>query len=137
MLQFQGACNATPLSHLASIKQGPNETLKAYIKCFNDKLTMIHNPQKNRVMMAAIFGMRLDTPFWDKLQKDECKTLVEFYRRADKIMRLETTRKAIQVGKSNAAEKGSDNGKKRKNGDRHQSLEKANQKSKAPDLRVS
>ena len=45
MHSFQGARKyATPLSRLASIKQGPNETLKAYIKCFNDKLTTIHNP---------------------------------------------------------------------------------------------
>ena len=57
MRQFQGARKyVTPLSHLASIKQGPNETLKAYIKHFNDELTTIHNPQENRVMMAAISG---------------------------------------------------------------------------------
>ena len=52
-------------------------------------------------------------------------------------MGLETTRKAIQAGKSTAAKKGNDNGKKRKNGDRHPSPKKANKKSKAPDLRVS
>ena len=45
------------LSDLSSIKQGPNEVLKAYIKLFNDELTIIHNPQENRVMMAAIFGV--------------------------------------------------------------------------------
>ena len=56
MHQFQGARKyATPLSRLASIKQGLNEMLKAYIKHFNDELTIIHNPQENRVMMAAIF----------------------------------------------------------------------------------
>ena len=33
--QFQGARKyATPLSRLANIKQGPNETLKAYTKAF-------------------------------------------------------------------------------------------------------
>ena len=87
-------------------------------------------------MMAVISRVRPDTPFWDKLQKDECKTLAEFYRRADKSMHLETIRKAIQAGKSGATEKINDNGKKRKNGDLHPSLEKANKKSKAPDLRV-
>ena len=87
--------------------------------------------------MAAIFGVRPDTPFWDKLQKDECKMLAEFYRRADKIMRLETTREAIQVGKSTLTEKSNDNGKKWKNGDRHPSPEKSNKKSKAPDMRAS
>ena len=34
----------TPLSRLASIRKGPNETLKAHIKRFNDKLATIHNP---------------------------------------------------------------------------------------------
>ena len=97
---------------------------------------MIHNPQENEVMMAAISGVRPDTLFWDKLQKDECKTLAEFYMRADKIMSLETARKAIQAGKSAAVEKSNDNGKKRKNGDRHPFPEKANKKSKAPDLRL-
>ena len=51
-------------------------------------------------------------------------------------MRLETAREAIQARKLAAAEKSNDNGKKRKNGDRHPSLEKASKKSKAPDLRV-
>ena len=58
MCQFQGARKCvTPLSRLASIKQGPNETLKAYIKHFNDELTTTHNPQENGVMMVAIFGV--------------------------------------------------------------------------------
>ena len=51
-------------------------------------------------------------------------------------MRLETVREAIQAGKSVLAENSGDNGKKQKNGDRHPSLEKANKKSKALDLRV-
>ena len=51
-------------------------------------------------MMVAISGVRPDTPLWDKLQKDECKKLAEFYKRADKIMCLETVREAIQAGKS-------------------------------------
>ena len=64
MRQFQGARKyATPLSHLASFKQGPNETLKAYIKCFNEELITIHNPQENGVMMAIISEVRPDMPF--------------------------------------------------------------------------
>ena len=81
MRQFQGARKyATPLSSLASIKQRPNKTLKTYVKRFNEELATIHNPQENGVLMAAISGVRLETPFWDKLQKDECKMLQEFYR---------------------------------------------------------
>ena len=87
-------------------------------------------------MMAAISRVRPDTPFWDKLQKDECKTLAEFYRHTDKIMRLETAREAVQVGNSTLVEKNNDNGKKRKNGDRHPSPDKTNKKSKTPDLKV-
>ena len=99
MCLFQGAHkHATPLSHLASIKQGPNDTLKAYIKHFNDELTTIHNPQENGVIMAVISRVRLDTPFWDKLQKDECKTLAEFYKDANKIMCLETAEKPFKWG---------------------------------------
>ena len=63
--------------------------------------------------------------------------MVEFYKRADKIMRLEIAREAIQAEKLIPAEKSNDNGKKRKNGDCHPSPEKSNKKSKAPDLRVS
>ena len=45
MRQFQGARKyATPLSRLASIKQGPNETLKVYVRCINEELATIHNP---------------------------------------------------------------------------------------------
>ena len=133
MHQFQGARKyVIPISHLVSIKQGLNETVKSYIKCFNDELATIHKPQENGVMMAAISGVQPDTPFWDKLQKDECKLLSEFYRRADKIMRLETAHEAIQAGNSTPSEKSNDNGKKRKNGDRHPSLEKTNKRAKAP-----
>ena len=97
---------------------------------------MIHNPQKNGVMTTAISRVRPDTPFWDKLQKEECKSLAKFYRRTNKIMHLETSREAIQMRKPDPVKKNKDNGKKRKNGDRHPSLEKMNKKPKAPDLRV-
>ena len=83
--------------------------------------------------MTAIFGVQLDIPFWNKLQKDECKSLSEFYRYANKIMPLETAREAIQAGKSTPSEKKNDNGKKRKNGDYRPSPEKMNKKPKAPD----
>ena len=73
---------------------------------------MIHNPQENRVMMAIISRVRPDALFYDKLLKDECKTLAEFYRRVDKIMRLETAREVIQAGKSAPTEKSGNNGKK-------------------------
>ena len=55
MCQFQGVRKyETPLSPLASIKQGPNETLKAYVRSFNEELVTIHNPQENGVLKAAI-----------------------------------------------------------------------------------
>ena len=115
MRQFQGVHKyATPLSRIANIKQGPNETLKSYIKHFNDELTKIHNPQENRVMMAAISRVQPETPFWDKLQKNECKLLMEFYKRANKIMHLEIAREAVQAGKSTPSKKNNDNGKNQK-----------------------
>ena len=68
MRQFQGARKyVTPLSRMDNIKQGSNETLKAYVKRFNEELTTIHNPQENVVLMEAISGVRPETPFWDKL----------------------------------------------------------------------
>ena len=87
-------------------------------------------------MMAAIFGLRPKTPFWDKLQKNECKSLQEFYRRTNKIMRLETACETVQIGKSTPSEKNNDHSKKQKNGDRRPSLDKTNKKAKALDLKV-
>ena len=84
-------------------------------------------------MMAAISRVRPDTPFWDKLKKDKCKSLSKFYKCADKIMRLEIACEAIQTGKSNPSEKSNDNGKKRKSEDRRPSPEKMNKKAKALD----
>ena len=99
--------------------------------------------------MAAISGVRPETPFWDKLQKDECKTLQEFYRCAYKIMRLEIAREVVhtgkyipsetpgettQVGKSTPAEKNGEN-KKRKSEDRRRSPDANNKKAKRPDQR--
>ena len=75
-------------------------------------------------MMAVIFGVWLDTPLWDKLQKDECKLLFEFYSHADKIMHLEIAWEAIKLGKSAPTEKNNDNQKMRKNKDHYLSPEK-------------
>ena len=158
MRQFQGARKyATPLSRLASIEQGPSETLKAYVKRFNKELATIHNPQENGVLMVAISRVRPKTPFWDKLQKDECKTLQEFCRRADKIMRLETAREVAltkrstlakasreiaPTRKTQSAENNRDN-KKRKNGDRrrspdaHQKKQRARIRGSSDPLRVN
>ena len=110
--------------------------LNAYIKRFNDVLATIHNPQENRVMMAAISGVRPKTPFWDKLQKEEFKSLQEFYRHANKIMHLKTAIEAVQAEKSTLSEKNNDHNKKRKNRDHLSSLDKTTKKAKAPDLRV-
>ena len=147
MRQFQRARKyTTPLSRLASIKQGPNEKLKTYFKRFNEELATIQNPQENGVLMAAISGVQPEMPFWDKLQKDECKILQEFYRRADKIMRLEIAREAIHAKKSTffettregaqarkpaPAEK-SEESKKRKNGDRRRSPQTNKQEDQKP-----
>ena len=50
MRRFQGARKyMTPLSRLASIKQGLHKTLKAYVGRFNEELATIHNPQENGV----------------------------------------------------------------------------------------
>ena len=82
--------------------------------------------------MAAILVVQPETPFWDKLHKDEYKMLQEFYRRAEKIMRLETAKEAIHTGRSTLVEapretapigkstftKKNEDNKKRKGGDR-------------------
>ena len=44
MSQFQGARKYAPLSRLASIKLGLHETLKVYVRRFNEELATIHNP---------------------------------------------------------------------------------------------
>ena len=87
-------------------------------------------------MMPTIFGVRPETPLWNKLQNDEFKLLQEFYRCANKIMCLETARDTVQVGKSTLSENNNDHSKKQKNGDRPLSPNKTNKKGKAPDLRV-
>ena len=80
MRQFQGARKyATLLSRLASIKQGSNETLKAYVKCFNEELVTIHNPQENGVSMAAINGCDLRHSFgisFRKMNARRCKSFI-------------------------------------------------------------
>ena len=61
---------------------------------------------------------------------------MKFYKRANKIMRLETAHEAVQAWKSTLSEKNNDNDKKQKNGDRRPSSEKINKKAKATDQRV-
>ena len=101
--------------------------------------------------MAAISRVRPETLFWDKLQKDECKTLHQFYRRADKIMRLETAREVVLAERSTSAEasreiaparktqSAENNGynKKRKNRDRRRSPDAYQKKAKCSDQRVT
>ena len=100
---------------------------------------MIHNPQENGVIMTVISRVRPETPpsrISSRSQKGECKSLQEFYRRADKIIHLENAREAIQARKSTPSKKNNDNSKKWKNEDRRTSPDKINKEAKAPDLRV-
>ena len=50
------------------------------------------------------------TPFWDKLQQKECRTISEFYKKANKFLKLEESKEALRKAEGVAANKKNDLG---------------------------
>ena len=76
---------------LADIKQRENETLKSYLDRFNAAAVGVRKPDSVLVHMAVVKGLRKNTAFHTSLTKTESKDLRDFYRRAEKYLRLEAS----------------------------------------------
>ena len=74
---------------LANIKQGPFETLKAYLKRFKDEAARTKRVDDGQQLMALQAGIRAGSPLWDDLQRRGCHRLDDFIRRAQEYINWE------------------------------------------------
>ena len=80
---------------MTNIKQREGETLKSYLKHFNDEAAKVHSVPEDGVLFAAMGGVCPKTKLWNDLQERDCRTLEEFYARAEKYLRVENTEEAL------------------------------------------
>ena len=94
--QFQAArIYSKPGSSLTNIKQREGETLKSYLRHFSDEAARVHSAPEEGVLFAAMGGVRPKTKLWNDLQERDCRTLEEFYARAEKHLRVENAEEAL------------------------------------------
>ena len=51
-----------------------------------------------------------ETPFWDELKQKECKSVNEFYRKANKFLKLENSKEALHKAQGTSTSKKNDLG---------------------------
>lgn len=76
---------------LADIKQREDETLKSYLDRFNAAAVGVGKPDPTFIHMVVVKGLRKNTAFHTSLTKTKSKDLRDFYRRAEKYLRLEAS----------------------------------------------
>ena len=55
--------------------------------------------------------MLLESPFWDKLQQKECRSIGELYKKASKFLKLEDSKEALGKAEGAATNEKNDPGK--------------------------
>ena len=61
-----------------------------------------------RVLAHLTNGVQPETPFWDKLQQKECKSVSEFYKKANKFLKLENSTEALTKVQGTSSSRKSD-----------------------------
>ena len=97
---------------MTNIKQGEGETLKSYLKRFSDEAARVHSAPEGEILFAAMGGVLLKTKLWNDLQERDCRTLEDFYARAEKYLCVENAKKAL--GKTDSPIKNRKDKKKKK-----------------------
>ncbi|GFS34136.1 hypothetical protein Acr_00g0032460 [Actinidia rufa] len=75
-------------SHLFTIHQKENESLKEFVKRFNQAILEVEDPSDKVIIMAMMEGLRLG-PLFDSLSKNVPETLSALQSKADKYIAAE------------------------------------------------
>ncbi|XP_074346144.1 uncharacterized protein LOC141684906 [Apium graveolens] len=82
--QFQASvAYAPPTNTLANIKQHEDESLREYFRRFNAEVSKVRKASDETYKNFLIAGVRPGTEFWKELQREEPKTLSDFYNKAE------------------------------------------------------
>ncbi|XP_058106322.1 uncharacterized protein LOC131249532 [Magnolia sinica] len=88
-----------PTTHLFTIKQGPKESLKDFIACFNEEALQVED-YDDKMALSAMFSSLKEGKFTFSIGKNPPKTLAELVTRAQKYINAEeffNSRKNVQV----------------------------------------
>ena len=97
---------------MTNIKQREGETLKSYLKHFSDEAARVYSVSEGGVLFAAMGRVCSKTKLWNNLQERDCRTLEEFYARAEKYLCLKNTEEAL--GKTDSPTKNPEDKKEKK-----------------------
>ena len=117
---------------MTNIKQREGETLKSYLKRFNDEAARVYSVPESGVLFAAMSEICPKTKLWNDLQERDCRTFEEFYARAEKYMRVENADEAL--GKADSRIKNCKDKKEKKR--KHEEPKQNNQKRQRPEDRA-
>ena len=65
---------------MANIKQGRDETLKLYLKQFNEAATHAEIVPLGETLMALVAGGRPEMRLWRNIRKHQCHDIEDFYQ---------------------------------------------------------
>ena len=94
--QFQATKQfVVPLAYLGNVKQKKGESLKSFLNRFTMELSKVRWAPNAGVLAHLTNGVLPKTPLWDELQQKECKSISEFYKKANKLLKLENSKEDL------------------------------------------
>ena len=82
--------------------------MKSYINLFNDMSNFITWSPDVRIVARLMNKVLPETPFWDKLQQKECRSVDKFYRKARKHLKLKDSKEALRKTEGTTTDKKTD-----------------------------
>ena len=78
------------------------ESLKSYLNYFTTELAYVIWTLDASILAHLTNGVLPETPFWEELQQKECRSVSEYFRKANKFLKLENSKEDkghLPVGK--------------------------------------
>lgn len=88
--------------------------MKSYLEYFNAKATQVTKVLEEGLLMALMVRVKPDTPMWCNLQKQKYLDIEDFYRCAEKYVRIDNTKENLGKGRTKGSSQ-NDSSKQRRN----------------------
>ena len=84
---------------MGNVKQRENKSLKCYLARFNVELAHVAYTLDKGVLMHVTSGVLPESKLWEELLEQECRMLIDFYRKVGKYLRIESSKEALHKSK--------------------------------------
>ena len=99
-----GRCHQKPVTHLLSIKQDKDESLRSYLTHFNEEVLQVKEPDDKVTMTTFLGGLR-SSSFLFSVMKHPPRSMQELLAKAQKYMNAEDITRARRGESSRTGEK--------------------------------